>query len=128
MLHYAPPYGVLTQSTLPFDTLNFREPDFVVMDAPLEEREARPDEIALIVEVSDSSLRYDLGTKARAYAAWGAPDYWVVDVAGRRVVAHSQPGPDGYARVEALGPGRTLTLPRLEVAIEVVDLLPPPGR
>jgi Uma2 family endonuclease len=40
----------------------------------------RPGEIALIVEVADSSLAFDLGEKLSKYAAASIPEYWVVDL------------------------------------------------
>jgi Uma2 family endonuclease len=35
---------------------------------------------ALVIEVSDTSLTFDLEAKARLYAASGIPAYWVIDV------------------------------------------------
>jgi Uma2 family endonuclease len=40
---------------------------------------------ALVIEVADSSLAFDLEAKARLYAAAGIPHYWVVDVQERRL-------------------------------------------
>jgi Uma2 family endonuclease len=40
----------------------------------------KPEDIALLVEVADSSLQYDLGAKRKTYAAAGIPEYWVVDI------------------------------------------------
>ena len=40
----------------------------------------RPDEIAVIVEVADSSLAFDLGEKLAKYASASIPEYWVVDL------------------------------------------------
>ncbi|MFN7899059.1 MAG: Uma2 family endonuclease [Synechococcaceae cyanobacterium] len=34
----------------------------------------------LVIEVADSSLAFDLNTKAKLYATAGIPHYWVVDV------------------------------------------------
>lgn len=36
-----------------------------------------PDGLQLIVEVADTTLNFDLGTKARLYAKSGIPEYWV---------------------------------------------------
>ena len=55
-----------------------------------------PDDVALIVEVSDSSLRIDRGDKLRAYARSGIVHYWIVNLVDRRIEAYSDPGPDGY--------------------------------
>jgi Uma2 family endonuclease len=43
----------------------------------------QPEELLLVVEVSYTSLRYDLTTKAGLYARAGIAEYWVVNVNGR---------------------------------------------
>jgi Uma2 family endonuclease len=53
--------------------------------------------VALIVEVSDTTLETDLGSKADLYAAAGVPEYWVIDLNEGRALLHELPGPDGYA-------------------------------
>jgi Uma2 family endonuclease len=53
--------------------------------------------VLLIVEVSDSSLRFDLGEKADLYAAAGISDYWVVNVSTHTIVVHRDPA-DGHYR------------------------------
>jgi Uma2 family endonuclease len=55
---------------------------------------------ALVIEVSVSSLRHDLLIKARLYAEAGVPEYWVVDVKGRRVIRHREPNGDIYRRID----------------------------
>ena len=45
----------------------------------------------LAVEVADSSLRFDLGVKLALYAAAKIPEYWVVDLAARRLYVHTLP-------------------------------------
>jgi Uma2 family endonuclease len=70
------------------------EPDIVVTSykgpdvVPLES-------VALIVEVSDTTLDTDLGRKADLYANAGVPEYWVVDVNENRVLMHANPREDG---------------------------------
>jgi Uma2 family endonuclease len=87
----------------------------------------------LVVEVSASTLDYDLGEKARRYAAEAVPDYWVAEVEDetdpeaqpRRLHVLRDPDPDGYAIRTTLGVGEAvspLCLP--EVRFAVADLLP----
>jgi Uma2 family endonuclease len=52
----------------------------------------------LLIEVSDSSLSFDQGIKLNLYARYGVPEYWVVDVEGKRVFTYGDPGTKGYAR------------------------------
>ena len=51
----------------------------------------KPEDLALVIEVSDSTLRFDLSTKADLCAQAQIPEYWVVDVTGRRIVVPSRP-------------------------------------
>ena len=53
-------------------------------------------DVLLLVEVADTSLRVDCGEKALLYSESGIPEYWVVDIAGRRLIVHRQPGNGGY--------------------------------
>lgn len=70
------------------------EPDLVVIrgvadDYPKSPPPAR--DIALIIEVSDSSLAEDLGDVLQTYAAEGIPVYWVVNLPKRVFVVHTDP-------------------------------------
>lgn len=58
------------------------------------------EDVLLIVEVSDSSLRFDLGKKADLYAAAGISDYWVVNVSARSIVVHRDPADGRYRSVQ----------------------------
>ena len=51
--------------------------------------------VALVIEVSDSTLDTDLGRKADLYANSGVPEYWVVDLNEDRVLMHANPRGDG---------------------------------
>jgi hypothetical protein len=64
--------------------------------------------VALVIEVSDSSLDRDLGRKSVLYAAAGIPEYWVVDLAGERILIHVDPNADGYLGQVALPFGEPL--------------------
>ncbi|MGD8700478.1 MAG: Uma2 family endonuclease [Gemmatimonadales bacterium] len=60
----------------------------------------RPEDLLLVIEVADTSLRYDRDEKLPRYAAAGIPEAWLVDLAGDRIDVHREPGPDGYSRVQ----------------------------
>ena len=84
-----------------------------------------PSELLLVIEVSDSSLYFDLHKKAALYARATIQEYWVVDIAGRRMVVHRQPTSQGYAEILAYGEDELLSpLARPEATIRVADLLP----
>ena len=70
------------------------QPDFfaaVGPDSNYDGRHPGPKDIGLVVEVSDSSIGYDQGTKLELYAAAKIPQYWIVNVKERRVEVYTQP-------------------------------------
>ena len=86
-------------------------------------RKAHPtaNDTLLLIEVSDSTLRYDLEVKARLYAAHGILEYWVVDLVDRRVVRHRAPSGAQYTQVDEITAG-TIDLPVGEIEIDLSDL------
>lgn len=82
------------------------EPDIVVTSEPRGGKDFIPlDSVALAIEVSDSSARFDLKTKAALYAGNGVPEYWVFDIPKRGIRQFWSPSPHGYRdnRETALG-------------------------
>ena len=66
---------------------------------PYKEREAFSEDTLLLIEVAESSLRYDRSTKLRLYAEAGIPEYWIVDCAAEAVEIHRSPRGEGYQDV-----------------------------
>ena len=96
-------YEVFMQS--PITTTDSEpEPDIAVVRGDLrhflvQDRKPGPADTEFLIEVSDSSLAFDRTTKLRIYARASIEQYWIVDVADRRVAVHS--GPTGPAPVPA---------------------------
>jgi Uma2 family endonuclease len=93
------------------------------------ERNPGPEDVALIVEVAESSLRRDHNEKLRAYARGGIPEYWIVNLVDRVVERYSKPRPDAgtYESREVHGPEEALpvVILRTEVGrIQVAEILP----
>ena len=80
---------------------NEPEPDLVVLREPVSRFKAnpRPEDILLAVEVADTTLAFDLTQKAALYARAGIPEYWVLDVTGRRLIVHREPADGRYGSV-----------------------------
>ena len=57
-----------------------------------------PEDVLLVIEVSDSSLAYDRGTKLPLYAKHSISETWIVDLQARCIEVYRQPGPKGYKR------------------------------
>ncbi len=61
-----------------------------------------PEDILLIVEVADTSLRYDRTRKLPLYARAGIGEVWLIDLAGKCIERHLEPGADGYTAVTTI--------------------------
>jgi len=106
------------------------EPDLVVLrGTPRDSISAHPSTAALVIEIADSSLRFDRIVKARVYATAGIADYWIVNVRDRVVEVYREPirgtRHARYASSHVVHPGDALTpLAALGTRIAVDDLLP----
>ena len=107
-------------------------PDFTLLRGTLENYAARVptgNDVGLVVELSDSSLRYDTTTKLAGYAEAGIANYWVVNLVKNVIQTFAEPVPTErrYAQeaVYTIGQNVPLRLDRVVVAeIPAVDLLP----
>lgn len=70
------------------------EPDLAVVRGP-EERyltgHPTPEDIAIVIEVADSTVEHDRVTKARTYARARLPVYWIVNLVEQHVEIYTQP-------------------------------------
>lgn len=118
---------VSVQSTIRLNDWSGPEPDIALLspEASLDgENIPSPEDILLIAEVADSSLRIDRGNKARRYAESGIPELWVFVLADDEIEVHRQPTPEGYADAQRYRRGDTLTIEALPgVRLAVDDLL-----
>jgi Uma2 family endonuclease len=128
-----PGYVVRTQLPVALGDLSEPEPDIAVIEGSVRDYEAaHPSTAALLIEVSDTTLRVDCTTKAGLYARAGIADYWVLDLNDRRLIVHRQPVPMpdrplgfSYASVTYYAEGeQVIPLAAGDVAIPVADLLP----
>lgn len=83
---------ILSGGNLHLDDHSEPEPDVLVLRARALNVPTAA-EVLLLVEVSDTSLAFDLGRKAALYARHGIPEYWVVDVTNRLHYVHRLPDP-----------------------------------
>ena len=74
----------------------YLEPDVVVYDRAAGLKAIKGDTILLVVEIADSSLRYDTGRKAALYASFGVRELWVIDAVARVTHVFCDPSVDRY--------------------------------
>ena len=128
-------YYVCNQAGMPLKLDTDPSPDVVVVPGSIRDFakvHPAPDAIRLIVEISDSTLHYDLGGKSHLYAATGIPEYWVVDVNASQLHVHRDPTADEaaprgfrYDSIRVLNPAdRIAPLAAADSSILVGELLP----
>jgi Uma2 family endonuclease len=94
---------IFATAPITLDNNSEPQPDIAVLVAPesrYDDRHPTPTDIYWLIEVSNSTLAYDLADKARLYASNAIVEYWVFDVLHRGIWVHRQPQ-DGIYRFVA---------------------------
>ena len=127
-------YWVRVQGPLNFGDKHEPEPDVsVVRGAPRDYiGTGHPKTALLVVEVSDTTLRYDQGEKASLYASRGIADYWIVNLPEQRLEVRRDPAADAeqrfghrYGTLTVYERGRKVApLATTDSPVAVADLLP----
>jgi Uma2 family endonuclease len=107
--------------TLPSD--GEPEPDVAIVALPrlrYKESHPGPEDIYWVIEVSNSTVVYDLSTKAKMYATDRVQEYWVLDIAQRQLWVHCAPVDGVYTDKQMLESGTLspLAFPEIEVSVE----------
>lgn len=82
-----------------------------------------PADILLVVEVAETSVRYDREVKLPVYARHGVPEAWLVNLSDDRIEVYREPGPEGYRSVRHADWGEDLEvvgLPGLSVRVDEI--------
>jgi Uma2 family endonuclease len=115
-------FFVSPQNSVRLNPRSEPEPDFALLRAlPADTSPPPTEDVALIIEIADTSLLYDLNVKVPLYARTGIPEVWVVDLNGTRVIRHTEPRRGRYTRVEEFGPGdrvSSATVPPITLAVD----------
>ena len=102
---------VSIQNPVRLDRHTEPQPDLAVARRRLDAYAGRHPEagdILLVVEVADSSLRYDRMEKVPRYGKAGIPETWLVDVSAETVTVYTAPGKDGYMEERRLRRGEEI--------------------
>ena len=116
---------VRTQGAVRLNRWTEPQPDIAVLKPRLGHyRQAHPSgkDIYLVIEVSESSLKFDLNAKAKLYARYGVPEVWVVDLNAN--VLHFFRGRSdlGYRDVTSTKTPGVLEVPSLGVTVDLSRL------
>ena len=78
-------------------------------------------DVLLLIEVSESTLHFDLNAKARLYAKYGIPEYWVVDLIDNQLHCHRRPAGERYQDCSTVSSG-SVRCAALDFAIDITAL------
>lgn len=96
---------VAVQDPLHLSKWSMPQPDLMLL-APRADFYAKahptPADVWLLIEVADSSVRFDLDVKQPLYARHGVAELWVIDLDAGVLLRHRKPAADAYALVEEL--------------------------
>ncbi len=106
------------------------EPDVIIVRGVRRDyRLSHPkgNDLALAVEVSDSTLRTDRMVKRRVYARAGIPVYWIVNLVDRQIEVFSEPKDGSYQKQQIYAETSMIpvVIEQAQIAeVAVRDLLP----
>lgn len=121
------PSGVrsTTERQLSLSEETYTKPDICLWPATIKAPDVRGDTVLLIVEVAQTSLKFDTSTKAALYAAHGVKDYWVINAETLETKVYRNPGPAGYGEIRTIPATEPLVpflAPELAVRLDALDL------
>lgn len=99
------------------------EPDVAVVRLPetiYRTRHPYPQDIYWLIEISNRTLKTDLNQKKITYARNGIPEYWVIDLANKKLIVHTQVQNNNYAQVNEYTTGTIspLAFPNIAIALD----------
>ena len=117
---------VRSQDPIWLDEISEPEPDIVLAkwnETDYAERHPKPEEILLVMEISDTTLVYDREDKARAYSRNGIQQYLLLNLQNQTLEDYRQPSADGYGSKQTFHKGESFSLAVFpEIEIKVDDL------
>jgi Uma2 family endonuclease len=102
------------------------EPDIVLMRARDDfyiEGHPEPEDILLVIEVSETSFGYDFDVKIPLYGKSGILEAWLVDLQRNELLVFTQPAEIGYKQQLRLQKGDVASPQALSFSLPVADIL-----
>jgi Uma2 family endonuclease len=95
-------FGLIPETTFRLSEDTYFEPDVVIYPRASGIRGLNAGNVLLVVEIADSSLRYDTG-KAALYASFGVREVWVIDAVQLSTRMFCEPSAGGYRHARDFG-------------------------
>jgi Uma2 family endonuclease len=116
---------VFVQNPVRLNRTSEPQPDFAVLKPRADDYQSatpRADEVLLLVEIAESSLKYDRELKAPLYAVHAIPELWVIDVTEKVLWRYRDPRADGYGQVEKTEQPGKVRLAAAEIEVDLSGL------
>lgn len=115
------------QSPAVVDEFSEPQPDLMLLKPKSDFYKAehpRPEDIILLVEVSDSTLAFDRGRKLPKYAESAVSEVWIVNLQNQTIEQYRAPSASEYARSQIFRRGEMITIEKFpEVSFAVEELI-----
>ncbi|TAL43792.1 MAG: Uma2 family endonuclease [Methylovulum sp.] len=118
---------VSVQDPLQLGDLSEPEPDFMLLKPNADfysSRHPNAGDVLLLVEIADTSLKFDQNQKLRLFALHGIPEYWLLNLNDSCLEVYRKPRGEVYAEKNTLQAGDSVTLSQLpDISIQVSAIL-----
>ncbi len=115
-----------SQQPIKFDDFNEPEPDLAILKRREDfyiQAKPTPKDVLILIEVSDSTLKYDRDVKLALYAEAEIPEVWIVNLPNDIIEVHQQPGVGIYQLAKIYKRGEMIeskTLPDLKLGVDEI--------
>jgi len=99
--------------------LRWREDDY-------EQSNPHPEDVLLLIEVSDSTLKYDRDVKVPLYANHGIPEVWLLDLQRKQLEIYRDPAHGQYRQRDCRRAGQIAPILCPDAVIDLAELFPNP--
>ena len=83
-----------------------------------------PEDVLLLIEVSDSTLRYDHDVKIPLYAKNGIPEVWLLDIPNRQLEIYREPANGKYQQRDCRQTGKIAPILCPDAVIDLAEVFP----
>ncbi len=114
------------QNPIHIDEYNEPEPDIALLKLREDfyaENHPTPQDILLVIEVSDSTIEYDREIKKTLYAEAGIIEFWLINLKQNTIETYFNPANGTYYQMQIFERGQTLqskNLPDLSLAVSEI--------
>jgi len=124
ILHLVPRVTVRVQNPVELDETSELQPDLALLRRRTDFYKAghpRPEDVFLLVEVADTTVRKDREVKIPLYAEDNIPEVWLVNVNEQCLEVYREPSVNGYQNVALLESGDSVTIQAFPDVVFAVD-------